>query len=191
MADEQAFAVPESGVRPIAPGEVFLRHPAHVLAFGFGSGLSPMAPGTAGTLWAWASFVVIDAFVPRGFWPWLLMVGLVVGIWACEKTGRALRQPDHGAMVWDEILAFWLVLACLPHPEDPEVAWATQGMPIGVLQLLAFGLFRGFDILKPPPIRWVDRRWKGGWGVMADDLVAAAFTLMAVAVLLRIWWWLA
>jgi phosphatidylglycerophosphatase A len=64
-------------------------------------------------------------------------------------------------------------------------------MPIGVLQLVAFGLFRGFDILKPPPIRWVDRRWKGGWGVMADDLVAAAFTLMAVAVLLRIWWWLA
>jgi phosphatidylglycerophosphatase A len=56
---------------------------------------------------------------------------------------------------------------------------------------VAFGLFRGFDILKPPPIRWVDRRWKGGWGVMADDLVAAAFTLMAVAVLLRIWWWLA
>ena len=149
------------------------------------------APGTAGTLWAWASFVVLDWLMPSSMWFWILAVGLVVGIWACEKTGRALGQSDHGAMVWDEVMAFWLVLVCLPHPADPDYFGTSQGLSVWLLQAVAFGLFRFFDIMKPPPIKWVDQHCKGGWGVMADDLVAAALTLLAVALLLRLWPWLA
>jgi phosphatidylglycerophosphatase A len=185
---------PEQTLLPgvaVEPREIFLRHPAHLMALGFGAGLCPIAPGTAGTLWAWASFVVLDWLMPSSMWFWILAVGVVVGIWACEKTGRALGQSDHGAMVWDEVMAFWLVLVCLPHPADPNHFATSQGLSVWLLQAVAFGLFRFFDIMKPPPIKWVDQHCKGGWGVMADDLVAAAFTLLAVALLLRLWPWLA
>lgn len=185
---------PEETLSPgiaVEPREIFLRHPAHLMALGFGSGLSPIAPGTAGTLWAWASFVVLDWLMPNSLWFGILPVGFVLGIWACERTGRALGQSDHGAMVWDEVMAFWLVLFCLPHPADPNHFATSQGLSVWLLQAVAFGLFRFFDIMKPPPIKWVDEHCKGGWGVMADDLVAAAFTLLAVALLLRLWPWLA
>ncbi|MDP4577202.1 MAG: phosphatidylglycerophosphatase A, partial [Burkholderiaceae bacterium] len=117
-------------VVPVEPSGIFLRHPAHLMALGFGAGLSPIAPGTAGTLWAWASFVVLDWLMPSSMWFWILAVGLVVGIWACEKTGRALGQSDHGAMVWDEVMAFWLVLVCLPHPADPDYFGTSQGLSV-------------------------------------------------------------
>ncbi|MGA2550025.1 MAG: phosphatidylglycerophosphatase A [Burkholderiaceae bacterium] len=149
-----------------------LAHPSHWIALGFGSGLFPIAPGTCGTLFGWLLF---DLGQPAlSFWgSWLtLLVSLVVGTWACEKTGRDLGSPDHGAMVWDEIVAIWLVLLCAP----PGWAW----------QCVGFILFRLFDIVKPPPIRFVDRRWKGGMGVMADDLVAAFFTLLVMALLKRL-----
>lgn len=147
-------------------------HPAHFVAFGFGAGLAPRAPGTAGTVLAWA----IGWLVLRHYPPLALLactpVLFVIGIWACELTGRHLGVADHGAMVWDEIVAFLVVLALVPD----EPRW----------QAAAFVLFRAFDITKPPPIRSFERRWHGGLGVMFDDLLAAAYALIALAIVKRL-----
>jgi len=146
--------------------------PAYLVALGFGAGLSPVMPGTAGTLFAWASFIVLSATWPGLFTPfvWAVLVagGFIYGISACQKTGVALNSPDHGCMVWDEIVAFWLVLMFV--------------MPADLLtQLAAFLLFRFFDMVKPPPIRYFDQHIKGGIGVMFDDIVAAFFALLVLA----------
>jgi phosphatidylglycerophosphatase A len=147
-------------------------HPAHLIAFGFGSGLAPAAPGTAGTLLAWAvGWLLVAAFSPAVLVA-ALAVCFVLGIWACQVTGRRLGIPDHGGMVWDEIVAFLLVLAILPK----SLGW----------QLAGFVLFRLFDIAKPPPIRWFERRYKGGFGVMFDDLLAAGYTLLVLAIARRV-----
>ena len=158
---------------PVMPTRKFmLAHPAHLLALGFGSGLSPVVPGTVGTLFGWFSFHVLSARWPSVFtpqlWALLIVAGFVVGVWACEKTGSALGVPDHGAMVWDEIIAIWLVLLLVtPTSFKGELA--------------AFLLFRAFDMTKPPPIRHIERRFKGGFGVMVDDIIAAFFTLLVLA----------
>ena len=144
-------------------------HPAHFLACGLGSGLSPVAPGTAGTLFAWLSYPWLREHFGEIDFLEFLVVAFALGIYACEKTGRDLGVPDHGAMVWDEIVPFWLVL--LLCPADPW--W----------QFTAFVLFRAFDIVKPPPIRQLDRSLKNGFGVMLDDLMAAAYTLLVLALL--------
>ena len=154
------------GPRPPSWRFVF-EHPAHFIALGMGSGLSPVAPGTAGTLFAWLCYPWLrNQFGEMEFLEFLL-AAFLVGIYACGKTGRDLGAPDHGAMVWDEIVAFWLILLFSP----PGLWW----------QFAAFLLFRGFDIVKPPPIRSVDRSLKHGFGVMLDDLLAAAYTLLALA----------
>jgi phosphatidylglycerophosphatase A len=145
-------------------------HPAHAIAFGFGAGLSPLAPGTAGTALGWA--IGWGLGVAHS---WVFFLGVIVlflvGLWACEVTGRHLGVADHGAMVWDEVVAFLLVLAIVPR----ELGW----------QAAAFVLFRFFDIAKPPPIRQFERRYGGGFGVMFDDIVAAAYTLLVLAVAKR------
>jgi phosphatidylglycerophosphatase A len=147
-------------------------HPAHLIAFGFGSGLAPAAPGTAGTLFAWAvGWLLLATFSPAVLLG-ALGVCFLLGIWACQVTGKSLGIPDHGGMVWDEIVAFLVVLALLPK----SFAW----------QLAGFVLFRFFDILKPPPIRWFERRYKGGFGVMFDDLLAAGYTLIVLAICKRL-----
>lgn len=159
-----------SAIRPTL--RLMLSHPAHHLALGFGSGLMPFAPGTWGTLFAWASFVVLDRWLGDGGWALLILATILLGAVAAQKTGATLGRADHGAIVIDEIAAFWLVLWLLPP---------------GVLtQALAFVVFRFFDILKPPPIRAIERRFKGGIGVMLDDLMAALYTLLAAAILLRV-----
>lgn len=137
------------------------------IALGFGSGLAPVAPGTFGTLFAWAAFACLDPFLTDAAWWVVLVLGFCLGCWACERTGRDLGVPDHSGMVWDEVIAFWLVLLVVPG------TFASQ--------LAAFFVFRFFDVVKPPPIRFIDRTVKGGFGVMADDLVAALYTLLAVA----------
>ena len=146
-----------------------LRHPAHFVAFGFGSGLMPAAPGTWGTLlavplyWLIAPWFTVHGVVQASF---LALVGglFAVGIWACETTGRAIGVADHRGMVWDEVVAFLLVLFFVPA--NP------------VWQAVAFLVFRLFDILKPPPIRYYEQTFKNGFGVMLDDLVAAFYTLV-------------
>lgn len=145
-------------------------HPAHAVAFGFGAGLVPFAPGTAGTALGWAIGWGLGA---AHSWVFFLAVVVLflVGLWACEVTGRHLGVADHGAMVWDEVVAFLLVLSIVPR----ELGW----------QAAAFVLFRFFDIAKPPPIRQFERRYGGGFGVMFDDIVAAAYTLLVLAVVKR------
>src|SRR5574340_962470 len=123
---------------------LLLAHPSHFIALGFGSGLAPKGPGTAGTLAAWLLYPLL-----RGtFSDWQLLGFLVAsfffGIVACERTGRALGGADHGAIVWDEIVAFWLVLFFTP----PSLLW----------QAIAFGLFRLFDSVKRRPLGCVEER---------------------------------
>ncbi len=146
-----------------------LAHPAHFLALGFGSGLSPVAPGTAGTLAAWLLYPLIRPQLSETFFFAFLLLAYLLGIAAVTRTGRALGEPDHGAIVWDEIVPFWLVLAMAPA----GFIW----------QLAAFIAFRFFDIIKPQPARWIDTHLKHGFGVMLDDLVAAGYTMLALALL--------
>ena len=160
-----------------------LSHPAHAIALGFGSGLSPKAPGTVGTLWAWVTFVLLQAHLNDAQWALLIGVGTLIGWWACTVAAQHLAIADPGAIVWDEIVAFWLVL------------WLV--MPVGFWgQLWAFALFRFFDAAKPGPVAWADelfkvRRgvpigWAQGFGILFDDFVAALCALLVIA----LWRWL-
>jgi phosphatidylglycerophosphatase A len=167
-------------VRPDA--KFLFAHPAHVLAMGAGSGLSRIAPGTSGTLWAWLTFIVLSQWLDEAAWGMLIAVSLPVGWWACSVTARNMNKTDPGSIVWDEIVAFWVVL------------WLI--MPAGLVgQVMAFGLFRFFDAVKPGPVGWADALFHGvdpatdpaawrkaGLGIMLDDLVAAACTLLVIAV---------
>jgi phosphatidylglycerophosphatase A len=147
-------------------------HPAHAIALGFGAGLSRVGPGTAGTLAAWPFGWYLGGVIAPSVLIAVLAAAFLIGMWACELTGRHLGVSDHSAMVWDEIVAFLLVLAIVPR----DLAW----------QCAAFVLFRAFDIAKPPPIDWFDRRLRGGFGVMFDDLLAAGYTLVCLAAIKRI-----
>jgi phosphatidylglycerophosphatase A len=145
-------------------------HPAHFIACGLGSGLVRVAPGTAGTLLAWLTYPLWRMVYPQDLNFGLLTVLLFVfGIWCCQITGRDLGTPDHGAIVWDEMVPFWMVLFIAP------TGW--------LWQCTAFASFRLFDIVKPAPARWFDTRMKNGVGVMMDDLIAAAYTLLTLALL--------
>ena len=144
-----------------------LRHPAHFIAFGGGLGLIPFAPGTFGTLLAFPIFALAGPRLDVGWYFGGLALLFVLGVWACEVAGRALGRPDYGGMVWDETVAFLLVLFFTPVH--------------GYWQAFAFLIFRAFDIVKPPPIRYYERMCKGGWGVMFDDIVAAFYTLIVLA----------
>ena len=158
-----------------------LSHPAHWFALGFGSGLSRVAPGTAGTLWAWVAYVMLSRWLNEAQWGLVIGLSLPLGWWACTVTSRHMRVLDPGSIVWDEVAAFWLVL------------WLV--MPAGLLaQAVAFALFRFFDAVKPGPVGWADalfhavdpqtdrHAWtKAGFGIMFDDLVAAACTLLVIA----------
>jgi phosphatidylglycerophosphatase A len=151
-------------------------HPLRLLALGFGSGLSPVAPGTAGTLAGWAMYWLIAHFLAPSppVWAAILVVGFFVGWWACMHTAREMAVSDPSAVVWDEIIAFWIILWCV--------------MPVGVLgQAIAFGLFRLFDAVKRGPVGWADSLfkpkrgelpgWPQGFGIIFDDLVAALCVL--------------
>lgn len=145
-----------------------LAHPAHLVACGFGSGLSPFAPGTAGTLFAWLTYPLLRGAFGDVQLLILLAAGFVVGAFAAQRTGADLGVIDHGSIVWDEIVPFWLVLLFCPS------GW--------LWQTGAFLAFRVFDIVKPQPARYFDERVKNGFGVMCDDLVAGGYTLLLIAV---------
>ncbi|MEO7128447.1 MAG: phosphatidylglycerophosphatase A [Rhodoferax sp.] len=164
----------ELSSRPVRPSARFMfSHPAHILALGFGSGLSPRAPGTAGTLWAWLAYRVMALWLSPTQIGLVIAGSLLVGWWACSVTARHMQVQDPGSIVWDEVAAFWLML------------WLI--MPAGFWgQLVAFALFRFFDAVKPGPVAWADRAFKGwgmrgGFGIMFDDLVAAFCSLLLIA----------
>lgn len=159
--------------------------PNRMLAFGFGSGLAPIAPGTIGTLWAWASFLVMQNYLTAEAILWLIAGGVLLGCWICGRVSEELGKKDFGGIVWDEIIAFWLVLVLI--------------MPTNIaLQILSFALFRFFDAVKPGPIGMIDRHFKKtessatsstssfkqilwrGFGIIADDLAAAFITVLLV-----------
>jgi phosphatidylglycerophosphatase A len=151
-----------------APDFGFLfRHPAHFIALGFGAGLAPVAPGTFGTLIAIPIAVLLRAHFSDAIFVAAIVVLALIGVWATQITGRDLGAPDHGAIVWDEVVAFLLVLYFVG--ED------------AVRVAFAFLLFRIFDIVKPPPIRQLDAALKNGVGVMVDDVLAAGYTLIVLA----------
>jgi phosphatidylglycerophosphatase A len=162
--------------------------PSRALAFGMGSGLAPFAPGTAGTLWAWATFLLGEYFLSTAACFWIIGVGILLGCWICGQVSEELGKKDFGGIVWDEVVAFWLVLIFIM----PANLW---------MQILAFALFRFFDAVKPGPIGMIDRHFKHledsdhsspssftltlwrGFGIIADDLAAAFFTLLTMALL--------
>lgn len=166
-----------AGAMPRPTLRFMLASPWHLIALGAGSGLPRVAPGTWGTLLAWLLFMRIDQWLDAPAWWLLLALMLVIGAIAAEVTGRRLGIADSSHIVIDEIVAFWLVLLLLP-------AGAAYG---GAVLIAAFVLFRFFDIVKPPPIRWLDARIKNGFGVMVDDLVAAFYTLLVLAIGIRLW----
>ena len=172
---------------PRRASAAFMRgHLARWIALGFGSGLSPMAPGTVGTLWAWAAYLVLDPWLDASLWALLIAGSAVVGWWACTRTAQHLGLADPGAIVWDEVLAFWLVLWLMM----PASLWT---------QFAAFVLFRYFDAVKPGPVGWADRLfklrageaigWRQGAGILFDDLVAAGLTLLVLALWRTVWTW--
>jgi phosphatidylglycerophosphatase A len=136
------------------------RRPQHCLAFGFGAGLAPWAPGTFGTLVA----IPFYCFMEKLSLPAYLAVVLVsfsLGIYLCDCAAKALQVHDHPGIVWDEIVGYWLTMTLAPT----GWLWVFMG----------FCLFRFFDILKPWPIGWLDRRVRGGLGIMLDDALAAVY----------------
>jgi phosphatidylglycerophosphatase A len=158
----------------VRPGVRFLlAHPAHCIALGFGSGLSPVAPGTVGTLWAWIAYAVMQLWLSPAAIGWVIAASLAIGWWACTVTAGRMRVLDPGAIVWDEVVAFWIVLWLVT-----PAGWGAQ--------LAAFVLFRIFDAVKPGPVAWADDLfhgfgWRGGFGILLDDLVAAFCTLLLIA----------
>jgi phosphatidylglycerophosphatase A len=154
----------------VKPGWRFLfSHPAHFVSFGFGSGLARKAPGTFGTLAAFPLYWLLAPRLSDELFIGMLILAFALGVWVCGFTGKALGVADYGGIVWDEIVSFMLVLFFTP----PGWHWS----------LLSFALFRFFDIFKPPPIRYFDSNWHGGLGVMFDDLLAAGYSLLCLALI--------
>lgn len=154
------------------------------IALGFGSGLARFAPGTAGTVLAWVLYLaILQPVFSNTMLALLLILGLLYGCWACGISSKDLGLPDHGGIVWDEIIAFWLILFFI-------------GPTSFAIQLIAFVVFRFLDSIKPWPISWLDQYFKKniqtnstpgliwhGFGIMADDLVAALFTIIFILVI--------
>ena len=158
----------DSTTSPRPDARFLLAHPAHFIALGFGAGLAPVEPGTFGTLAGLALDWLLALALPPLAIAFLAIPLFFLGVWACGVAGRNLGVPDHGAFVWDEIVAFL-----------PLAALASASL---VLQLVAFALFRLFDVWKPFPIRQFEARVKGGFGVMLDDLLAACYAYLVLAI---------
>ncbi len=146
-----------------------LLNPLHLLSLGFGSGLAPVAPGTFGTLVA-VPFYLLLAQLSL---PWYLLavnLGFAIGVYICQYTSDALGVHDHGGIVWDEFVGYWITMIAVPF------AWQWI--------LLGFVLFRGFDIVKPWPVKIADKKIKGGFGIMLDDVLAGLYALACMHLVL-------
>jgi phosphatidylglycerophosphatase A len=143
----------------------------HCLAFGFGSGLAKYAPGTFGTLVAIPLYLAISG-LPAWLYAVTVVAAFALGVWICDSVSRDLQVHDHGGIVFDEFVGYWITMFLVP-PSAPAV-------------LAGFALFRLFDIWKPGPIRWCDRNVHGGFGIMVDDVVAGMVACAALHLLLRV-----
>ncbi|WP_462320554.1 phosphatidylglycerophosphatase A family protein [Halochromatium sp.] len=141
--------------------------PDHLIAYGFGAGLSPMAPGTMGTLVAIPIYLVL-ANLPGLVYLLALAALIAVGVWACGKVAAEIGEDDPAAIVWDEVVGFLVAMAAAPVV---SLAWILMG----------FLLFRLFDIYKPWPVSWAQDRFRGGVGIIADDLIAGALTWVVLS----------
>lgn len=152
--------------------KAILTNPIHLLAFGFGAGLSPKAPGTVGTVVAVLIYLLLPSMSPLIF-AGLILLSFLFGIWICGKTAEDLGVHDHGGIVWDEFVGYWITMFMAPT----GLIWV----------LLGFVLFRLLDIFKPWPIKWADKELSGGLGIMLDDVLAgimAALCIQALVVLI-------
>jgi phosphatidylglycerophosphatase A len=152
--------------------KAILRNPVYFLAFGFGSGTFPRAPGTAGTLVAVGIYLSLPTLSPL-LYGLMLLFTFAVGVYICGKTATDLGVHDHGGIVWDEFVGYWITMFMAP------AGWLWVGV--------GFLLFRLLDIVKPWPIGWVDKRVEGGLGIMLDDVLAgimAALCMQAITVVL-------
>lgn len=148
----------------LAPRSIWT-NPIHFLAFGFGSGAAPVAPGTFGTLAAMLLYWLAPPLSPMAYCV-LLVVTTVLGIWLCGRTSKDLGVHDHGGIVWDEFVGYWITMFMAPA----GVIW----------MLVGFGLFRVFDIAKPWPIKWADEKVEGGLGIMLDDVIAGILACLCL-----------
>ena len=159
---------PELNSRPDLNG-LNLKNPIHLLAFGLGSGLPRKAPGTWGTLAALPVWWLLLQGVPTLPYIGVLIAGFAFGVVLCEYTSRDLGVHDHGGIVWDEWIGLWITYLWLPQSADT--------ISNGLWILYGFALFRLFDIAKPWPIKWLDKKVHGGFGIMIDDVLAGLFAL--------------
>ena len=146
-----------------------LSNPVHCLAFGFGSGLAPKAPGTFGTLAAVPLFFLLTS-LSLSEYVFVVIFATIAGIYICGKTATDLRVHDHPGIVWDEFVGFWITMIAVP------ISWWSV--------VLGFALFRLFDIWKPWPIKWVDQHVDGGFGIMLDDVLAGLLALGSLHLLI-------
>lgn len=142
-----------------------LANPNHLFAFGFGSGLAKKAPGTFGTLAAIPFFLLLQNLSWPLYLSWLL-VTFALGVLWCDRSSKAMGVHDHGGIVWDEFVGFWITMFMAP------TGW--------VWVVIGFVLFRFFDILKPWPINWLDKKVHGGFGIMIDDALAGIYALLVL-----------
>ncbi|WP_105903048.1 phosphatidylglycerophosphatase A [Vibrio gangliei] len=156
-----------------------LSNPWHLLAVGFGSGLSKFVPGTMGTL-ASIPFYLLLVQLPSLVYCTLVIVAALLGIVICQKTSDDMMVHDHGAIVWDEFVGFWITMSVVPF----------MGLPIYDWHIIAIGfvLFRIFDMVKPWPISVLDRKVHGGFGIMVDDLLAGVMAAVALWLVLVYWY---
>ena len=146
-----------------------LKNPVYCLAFGFGSGLSPKAPGTLGTMVA-VPFYFLFASLPIWAYALVVVIAFLLGIWVCSKTSDYLGAHDHGGIVFDEFVGYWITMFMVP------ISWNWA--------LLGFLIFRLLDIFKPWPINYIDKRLKGGLGVMLDDAIAGGMSALCIHALI-------
>ncbi|WP_420589201.1 phosphatidylglycerophosphatase A [Bacterioplanoides sp.] len=162
---------PDPTLRPDLKG-LNLKNPIHLLAFGLGSGLPKTAPGTWGTLAALPVWLIFLQGVPTLPYIGVLLAGFALGVVVCEFTSRDLGVHDHGGIVWDEWIGLWITYLWLPQSSDASTSWGWI--------LYGFLLFRLFDIVKPWPIKWLDKKVQGGFGIMIDDVLAGVFAFIAL-----------
>jgi phosphatidylglycerophosphatase A len=149
-----------------------LSNPWHLLAVGFGSGLAPWMPGTMGTL---AAIVPYLALVHLPLWAYITVcvVGSLIGVRICQKTSDDMKVHDHGSIVWDEFIGLWITMLIVPLWDINPYEWKWL--------IAGFVLFRFFDMVKPWPIGWLDKRVDGGLGIMIDDIVAGILAAICLA----------